>query len=132
MARARPFSDLEAMLAASESAFSTLAESDWLEAFASHPRIGERGDSLANREQSGTASATREMLRDLIDVNRSYEDKFGFTYIVYATGKGASEMLEIARSRLGNTRSDEIENAAAEQRKITATRLRRMLCADLT
>lgn len=132
MARARPFPDLEAMLAASESAFSTLAESDWLEAFAAHPRIGERGDSLANREQSGTASATREMLRDLIEVNRSYEDKFGFTYIVYATGKSASDMLEIARSRLGNTRSDEIENAAAEQRKITATRLRRMLCAEMT
>ena len=132
MARARPFPDLEAMLAASESAFSTLAEADWLEAFAAHPRIGERGDSLANREQAGTASATREMLRDLIDVNRSYEDKFGFTYIVYATGKSASDMLEIARARLGNTRLDEIENAAAEQRKITATRLRRMLCAEMT
>jgi OHCU decarboxylase len=108
-----------------------LSESDWLDAFGGHPRIGERGDATANREQSGTASASRETIRDLIDVNRAYEEKFGFTYIVYASGKSAEEMLAIARERLDNDREREIAIAAGEQRKITSTRLRRMLCQEV-
>ena len=126
----RPYGSVEAVLEAAGSVFAGLSETDWLEAFAGHPRIGERGDDTANREQAGTATASRETIRELIDVNRRYEDKFGFTYIVYATGRTADEMLAIARDRLDNDRSEEIANAASEQRKITATRLRRMLCQE--
>lgn len=127
----RPFRSVDAVLRESELIFESLDENDWLEAFAGHPRIGERGDETANREQSGTASASREIIRELTEVNRRYEDKFGFTYIVYASGKTADEMLAIAKDRLDNGRSQEIANAAAEQRKITATRLRRMLCQEV-
>lgn len=126
----RPFLTPGSVLQEAEVVFGSLDEADWLEAFAGHPRIGERGDETSSREQAGTASASRETIRDLIDVNRRYEDKFGFTYIVYATGKTADEMLDIARDRLGNDRETEIVNAAAEQRKITGTRLRRMLCQE--
>jgi allantoicase len=126
----RPFTTPASVLGEADLVFGSLDEPDWLEAFAGHPRIGERGDETANREQAGAASASRETIHDLIDVNRRYEDKFGFTYIVYATGKTADEMLAIARARLGNDRETEIGNAAEEQRKITATRLRRMLCQD--
>jgi allantoicase len=126
----RPFTTPSAVLEGADEVFDSLDESDWLEAFAGHPRIGERGDETANREQLGAASASQETIRELNDVNRRYEDKFGFTYIVYATGKTADEMLTIARDRLGNDRDTEIANAAAEQRKITETRLRRMLCQD--
>jgi allantoicase len=126
----RPFTSPASVLDQSDLVFESLDEPDWLEAFAGHPRIGERGDETANREQAGTASASRETIRELIDVNRRYEDKFGFTYIVYATGKTADEMLAIARDRLDNDRETEIANAAAEQRRITATRLRRMLCQE--
>jgi OHCU decarboxylase len=126
----RPFTTPTAVLDEAELVFETLNEADWLEAFAGHPRIGERGDETANREQAGAASASQETIRELIDVNRRYEDKFGFTYIVYATGKTADEMLAIARDRLGNDRETEIANAATEQRRITQTRLRRMLCQD--
>ncbi len=129
----RPFATVDAVLDAAEAVFGSLEESDWLEAFAGHPRIGERGDDEnANREQAGTSKASRETIRDLIDVNRRYEDKFDFTYIVYATGKTAEEMLAIARERLANARSAEIANAAAEQARITATRLRRMLCQEVS
>ena len=130
MASARPFSSAEAVLETSRVEFSNLLESDWLEAFGGHPRIGERGDATENREQAGTATGSREVLKDLIDVNRAYEEKFDFTYIVYATGKSAAEMLEDARRRLGNDRATEIANASSEQRKITETRLRRMLCIE--
>lgn len=131
MVRRRPFSTVEEVFARGAEVFDELDEDDWLEAFGGHPRIGERGDATANREQSGAASASRETIRELIDVNRRYEDKFGFTYIVYATGKTADEMLSIAKDRLGNQRSEEIVNAAAEQRKITKTRLARMLCQEV-
>ena len=116
------------MLAAAGVAFNALGESDWLEAFAGHPRIGERGDHQADREQSGTADAEASLLTALAEANKEYVSAHGFTYIVYASGKTAQEMLDIARSRLGNTRDEEIANAAAEQRAITETRLRRMLC----
>jgi len=131
MVRRRPFSSVEAVLAAGEEVFASLGETDWLEAFGGHPRIGERGDATSNREQAGASTASRETIRELIDVNRRYEDKFGFTYIVYATGKTADEMLSIARDRLHNDRSQEIANAAGEQRKITSTRLARMLCQEV-
>lgn len=130
MTRRRPYGSVASVLQEAELVFGSLGEDDWLEAFGGHPRIGERGEATANREQAGTASATRETIRELIEVNRRYEDKFGFTYIVYATGKTADAMLAIAKERLENDRDQEIANAAAEQRRITATRLRRMLCEE--
>jgi 2-oxo-4-hydroxy-4-carboxy-5-ureidoimidazoline decarboxylase len=71
-------------------------------------------------------------MSELAEANRAYEEAHGFTYIVYATGKTADEMLAIARNRLGNTREEELANAAGEQRAITETRLRRMLCLEET
>ena len=128
MLTARPFESVEAVLQAAESVFDSLSEEDWMEAFAGHPRIGARGDATANREQAGSAGHEGE----LAEVNAAYEEKFGFTYIVYASGKSGEEMIEIARQRLGNSREDEIREAAGEQRKITATRLMRMLCQETT
>jgi 2-oxo-4-hydroxy-4-carboxy-5-ureidoimidazoline decarboxylase len=85
---------------------------------------------MANREQSGTADAEQSTMAELAEANLAYEQRHGFTYIVYASGKTAEEMLAIARSRLDNSTEDEIANAAKEQRSITETRLRRMLCMD--
>ena len=128
MITGRPFVDAESVLGAANAAFDSLGEVDWLEAFAGHPRIGERGDRQADREQSGTADAGASLITALAAANADYEATHGFTYIVYASGKTAEEMLDIARGRLGNTREQELVNAAVEQRAITETRLRRMLC----
>jgi len=132
MTAARPYPDVETLLSTADAAFDQLEESDWLEAFAGHPRIGDRGDRMTDREQAGTAEADDELMAELAVVNRAYEESMGFTYIVYATGKTAAEMLEIARARLVNARGQEIGNAAAEQKSITRTRLRRMLCMEAT
>ncbi|MET0566378.1 MAG: allantoicase [Acidimicrobiia bacterium] len=128
MTASRPFADGAAVLTTAASAFDSLDEGDWLEAFAGHPRIGERGDLQANREQSGTVDAEMSLLTELAEANQAYEEAHGFTYIVYASGKTAEEMLDLARGRLGNTRGEELVNAAGEQQAITETRLRRMLC----
>ena len=130
MLASRPFGSVSEVLEAAEVAFLDLEEADWLEAFAGHPRIGGRGDAMASREQAGTSDADSSVLAALREVNQAYEDKFGFTYIVYATGKSAEEMLDIARSRIENERHTEIDIGAREQQKISATRLRRMLCVS--
>ncbi|HLF59676.1 MAG TPA: allantoicase [Acidimicrobiia bacterium] len=128
MSAGRPFEDLEGVLAAAATAFDLMVETDWLEAFAGHPRIGEEGDDTANREQAGVVGAEAETLAALTEANRRYEERFGFTYIVYASDKTAEEMLALAESRLASTREQELAVAADEQRAITATRLRTMLC----
>lgn len=130
MVEGRPFLDTDDVLGKAEIAFDSLQSGDWLEAFAAHPRIGESGDAVANREQAGVSGATRGILAALKKVNREYEAKFGFTYIVFASGKSASEMLAIAQTRLANDREVEISAAGDQQRLITRTRLRRMLCLE--
>ncbi|GAB3988638.1 2-oxo-4-hydroxy-4-carboxy-5-ureidoimidazoline decarboxylase [Spirosoma daeguense] len=111
-------------------------ESDWKEAFAHHPKIGDI-DSLrakfastshwTSSEQAGTASASQEILEQLAEGNRKYEEKFGYIFIVCAIGKSAEEMLNLLRSRLPNRPEDEILIAAQEQNKITLLRLKKLL-----
>ena len=81
------------------------------------------GAKATTRREGGAASTVAE-------VNRAYEERFGFIYIVFASGKTADEMLAIAEKRLTNSRDEEVANAAAEQRKITMRRLRRMTCQE--
>lgn len=130
MVSSRPYRTVEGLLEAADRSFDHLSEEDWLEAFAAHPRIGERGDAIASKEQAGASSASREVINRLAEVNRAYEERFGFIYIVFASGKTADEMLAIAEKRLTNSRDEEVANAAAEQRKITMRRLRRMACQE--
>ncbi len=125
MMAARPLTDA---FASAEEIWSSLDNTAWLEAFAAHPRIGERkAAGWALQEQSGTASAGNETLTALAETNREYEKKFGFIYIVCATGKSAEEMLAIARERLANEREQELRNAAEEQLKITKLRMTKLV-----
>jgi 2-oxo-4-hydroxy-4-carboxy-5-ureidoimidazoline decarboxylase len=139
MARGRPYGDEAALQAAAERAFAPLARADWLEAFSDHPRIGERsapaerfpttaGWSAA--EQRGVTGAGEDVLDALVGANRDYEARFGHIFIVCATGKGAAEMLALMRERLPNEPDAELAIAAAEQRKITAIRLKKLLSED--
>jgi OHCU decarboxylase len=119
-------------------AAAALVEADWLEAFAAHPLIGDVDSlrkkygatrDLAAGEQAGAAGAGAATLQELADLNRSYREMFGFIFIVFATGKSADEMLANLRSRLGNSRDEELRNAAAEQIKITRLRLEKLAAA---
>ena len=134
MAR-RPFSDRRAIVEAATQIWWTLTRSDWLEAFSAHPKIGDP-DSLrakfqdtatwAAHEQAGVATAHEETLEELARCNRRYEERFGYIFIVCASGKSANEMLDILRGRMANDPSSELRNAAAEQLKITQLRLEKL------
>ncbi|BBO32460.1 2-oxo-4-hydroxy-4-carboxy-5-ureidoimidazoline decarboxylase [Lacipirellula parvula] len=135
MLAARPFTSDDALFAACDAVAATLTEPDWLEAFAAHPLIGDVDSlrkkyastkQLAAGEQSGVDAASETTLRELAELNRDYAERFGFIFIVFATGKTADEMLAILKSRIHNSRDQEVANAAAEQLKITRLRLTKL------
>jgi OHCU decarboxylase len=124
MAAAGPFRDTDAMLCASDEIWMRLEVDDWLEAFRAHPKIGERTSSTwSQQEQSGTASAAADQMSELERLNRAYEDRFGYIFIICATGKTMEQFLEALHQRLRNSHEVEIRIAAEEQRQITRLRL---------
>jgi 2-oxo-4-hydroxy-4-carboxy-5-ureidoimidazoline decarboxylase len=136
MVSKRPIQDEVSLLATSDVIWRSLGETDWLEAFRSHPRIGEtRGEKTATgqssawsaQEQQEAAAADESVRMELKRSNREYEQKFGRIFIVCATGKSASEILEILKSRLQNDEATELRQAAEEQRQIMHIRLKKWL-----
>ncbi|MBU6454182.1 MAG: 2-oxo-4-hydroxy-4-carboxy-5-ureidoimidazoline decarboxylase [Cyanobacteria bacterium REEB67] len=139
----RPFADQAALFSSAGTIWENLERSDWLEAFAHHPKIGDV-DSLRARyapvashlastaewaagEQKGVEDAPDAVLYALANGNESYEEKFGYIFIVCATGKSAAEMLTILEGRLENNAADELQIAMREQEKITKLRLEKLL-----
>jgi hydroxyisourate hydrolase len=139
MAAARPFADVEALSASANEIWLALSEADWLEAFAAHPRIGAGGAGTAggadasgaaawsDHEQAGVAGAAEQTRRRLEEANRDYEARFGYIFIVCATGKTGDEMLALLERRLRHRPGDELRIAAEEQRTITQLRLKKLL-----
>ncbi len=136
-----PAEDLVEILEDAEEQWYKCSRDDWKEAFTHHPRIGDveslkkkftsTGDPVtkgwASAEQSGVNTASEQTIRALAKANEEYEKKFGYIFIVCATGKSAEEMLGMLESRLLNSLDDEIEIAADEQNKITKLRLEKLL-----
>jgi 2-oxo-4-hydroxy-4-carboxy-5-ureidoimidazoline decarboxylase len=131
MAR-RPFGSRDSLLSAAQEECQSLDEHDWREAFTHHPKIGDRAalrerfpatHDLSSREQAGVAAASDAVLDALAEANRRYEARFGYIFIVCATGLTADDMLAKLNARLTNAPGTEIALAAAEQAKITALRL---------
>src|SRR6516225_5906621 len=129
MAVGRPHPSLLALEKAADSVWSHCSREDWLEAFSAHPAIGQRGGAWSREEQSSAAGASAETLRQLEELNLRYREKFGYTFIVCATGRTANEMLDILRRRIENDAEREIRNAAHEQHLIARLRLRKLLSA---
>ncbi len=136
MANSRPFTSVEHAQEAGLDVWSKCNEADFLQAFEGHPKIGDVSSlrkkyantkGLASNEQSGVNVATEDTLQALTDGNNEYDEKYGFIFIVYATGKSAGEMLELLQARLPNDRATELKNAAIEQSKITALRINKLL-----
>ena len=135
MVARRPFRSTPVLLAAARDIWFGLDPDDWHEAFSQHPKIGDREAlrarfpetrALAAREQSGVAGASGEVLEALAEANAAYERRFGYIFIVCATGRSAPEMLDLLRARLRNDPAIELRTAAGEQAKITELRLQRL------
>ena len=129
VASGRPYATIAALYHTAERAWWSLDEPDWREAFAAHPRIGEReaADSHARREQSGVVGASADTLAVLAGANRAYEARFGRVFLICASGRSADEMLAFLRERLNNDAETELRITAGEQSKITRLRLERLL-----
>jgi 2-oxo-4-hydroxy-4-carboxy-5-ureidoimidazoline decarboxylase len=135
MVAERPIGSPQELSSAADQIWSTMEVPDWMEAFACHPRIGERkapdatakSEAWSKQEQSKAAAADASVLAQLTEGNAIYEERFGFTYIVCATGKSADEMLAILERRLKSDRETELREAAEQQRQITQIRLRKWL-----
>lgn len=136
MAAARPFATEDELINTAAAIWNDVPTFDRLEAFKAHPMIGETEATPSQQaqsaewsagEQAGMSSADKRLKNELAGANREYYDKFGFIFIVCATGKSAAEMWELCRSRIGNDRETEIMIASAEQEKITEIRLRKLL-----
>lgn len=131
----RPFATTADLFLAADREWSRMEEADWLEAFACHPRIGERkatsgsaqSATWSRQEQSSTEAAAAQLLAAIAEGNAEYDRRFGFTYIVCATGKTAEEMLAILNRRLNNDRATELREAAEQQRQILRIRLGKLL-----
>jgi 2-oxo-4-hydroxy-4-carboxy-5-ureidoimidazoline decarboxylase len=131
----RPFADDAAVVQAAADIWWSLDRDQWLQAFAAHPKIGDLRSlrvkfantaAWASSEQSGAAAASEETLHDLANYNQLYADRFGYIFIVNATGKSADEMLVLLKHRLSNDAMSELHVAAGEQLRITLLRLEKL------
>jgi 2-oxo-4-hydroxy-4-carboxy-5-ureidoimidazoline decarboxylase len=136
MASKRPIRDEHSLIETSDEVWRGLGEPDWLEAFRSHPRIGDsnaetplaaQSSAWSEQEQRQAASTDEAMKLALKWGHREYEQKFGRIFIVCATGKSAGEILEILRRRLHNDEAAELRQAAEEQRQIVHIRLKKWI-----
>jgi 2-oxo-4-hydroxy-4-carboxy-5-ureidoimidazoline decarboxylase len=136
MAAQRPFEDVATLLATSDRIWLALSRADWLEAFESHPRIGEtrrhlessaRSQQWSTQEQSRATESPEAVKHALAEGNREYERKFGWIFIVCASGKSAPEILENLQRRLGNDDAAELHEAAEQQRQIVQIRVKKWL-----
>lgn len=130
-----PANDLIDLFEDAEEKWYECSENDWKEAFSNHPKIGDleslkkkfaSTSAWASDEQSAVNQATEKTLEKLAAGNKLYEDKFGYIFIICATGRSAEEMLQSLEERLPNDREDEIKIAAGEQNKITQLRLEKL------
>ena len=136
MANSRPFATMAELIAKSDDVWWSLKSDDWLEAFQCHPKIGEKkataqtsleAQRWSEQEQTGVGNVSQATTQALTELNQEYEEKFGYIYIVCATGKSSEELLAILRERLKNDPETELRTAAFEQAKITQLRLTKLI-----
>lgn len=132
----RPYWDVGQCIIIGERIWKELEREDWLEAFRAHPKIGERkaevsvsneASAWSEGEQSRASDAASETLDALAEANRVYEAKFGFIFIVCASGKTAEQMLALMQERLKNDPETELRVAMEQQWLITTLRIKKYL-----
>jgi 2-oxo-4-hydroxy-4-carboxy-5-ureidoimidazoline decarboxylase len=133
VAERRPFVSLEKLLTTANCFWTGVEEEQILEAFSGHARIGDIGllrsryAGRATQEQGQVLQASEAVIQELHRLNKEYEEKHGFIFIVCASGKSAEEMLRLLRARIDNPRALELQNGAREQGEITRLRIAKLI-----
>eukprot|EP00177_Eucheuma_denticulatum_P008534 GFKZ01015534.1.p1 GENE.GFKZ01015534.1~~GFKZ01015534.1.p1 ORF type:complete len:188 (+),score=28.52 GFKZ01015534.1:271-834(+) len=132
MTQARPFPNAQSLYDTSRSIITqSLSQEHLLQALTAHPRIGGvradvaskgRADDWSRAEQSGVDGMSTGMRVEMGRLNDAYFEKFGFVFLICATGKGGSEMLQSLRQRVANGRDEELKTARGEKAKIAHIR----------
>jgi 2-oxo-4-hydroxy-4-carboxy--5-ureidoimidazoline (OHCU) decarboxylase len=102
-----------------------LPEAEKLEALDAHPAIGARGGLSAHSAAEQGEDADPETLAELARLNREYEERFGFRFVVFVNRRPKAEILEVLRQRIGRTREQELDTAVEELVAIAEDRWRR-------
>jgi len=136
MVEMRPFVQATCLHDAADRVFDQFLDDDWIEAFECHPKIGDLesmklkfagNDRWSSGEQSGICQADQDTLRALVELNRTYQAKFGYIFIICASGKSAAQMLAAIRDRIVHDPATELKIAAEQQRQITHLRIDKLL-----
>ena len=141
MAERRPFEAIEGLRVIADAIWWSLGSEAWLEAFRSHPRIGEKraekpttaeatrwsAEEQGNSDDTSVSVTMPETLAALAEANTAYEERFGYTFIVCAQGRSKEEILALLRRRIQNDPDTEILAAAREQSRITDLRLEKLV-----
>jgi 2-oxo-4-hydroxy-4-carboxy--5-ureidoimidazoline (OHCU) decarboxylase len=101
-----------------------LTEEEKLEALNAHPAIGQRGGLSARSAAEQGAAAHPEVLEELARLNREYEAKNGFRFVVFVNRRPKAEILEVLRERIRRPREDELDTAVEELVAIAENRWR--------
>jgi OHCU decarboxylase len=125
---AHSFPNPKEVFATGDSIWWSLRPEDWLEAFRAHPKIGDRaGHQWSREEQASARHASEHTVNELRELNRAYEEKFGYIFIISANGRSAHSILDALKVRINNSPEVEIRIAAEQQLEITHLRLKRIL-----
>lgn len=131
MAAARPFRSETALFESADAALAELGEADVDDAMSGHPRIGDKvagpRGAWSRAEQGGMSGADADLEAAMVQGNRDYEERFGYVYLVCASGLSAAELLSVLQQRLGNTPSVERAVVREEFRKINRLRLAKLV-----
>lgn len=135
----RPYASIEDLSHSAKAAWQSIGPEHWIEAFRSHPRIGEHHAERATTETSAAWSTTEQQavrkaddaIRHAIaEGNRRYETRFGRIFIICASGRTPSEILKDLDRRLMNDDETEMKESAAQQEQILQLRLKKWLSPE--
>ncbi len=106
--------ELEDPLQRADEVLATVGHEDKLEALNAHPAIGQRAGLSSRSAREQGADADPAVLDELDRLNASYEDKFGFRFVVFVNRRSKAEILDVLRERIERTRDEELDTGCHE------------------
>ncbi len=115
--------EIEDPLAHAREVARALPDDEKKEVLDAHPAIGGKPTSERSRREQGTDDDP-QVLAELAELNRAYEEKFGFRFVVFVNGRPRREIVPLLRERLERTRGQELETGVDELVQIAVSRWR--------